>query len=187
VLDQDRQWLYIFFSAYPRDIEGQGVAVARIRWSDRDAPAGRVAVWTDGAWRYPVPTDDERVAYEAARPIFRTEGSFHARTVDGFWGPSVHWNTFLQQYVMLLNRARDVDFAQEGIYISSNTSPGDPTKWTAPQRLLAGGKWYPQVVGIEPGSGSDRLAGERARLFVGGVSAYEIVFRRPAQVAMPRQ
>ena len=187
VLDQNRQWLYIFFSAYPRDIEGQGVAVARIRWSDRDAPTGRVAVWNDGAWRYPVLTDDERLSHEPAGPIFRAERSFHARSVDGFWGPSVHWNTFLEQYVMLLNRAYDGEFSQEGIYISSNKSLDDPTKWTSPQRLLSGGKWYPQVVGTDAGAGSDRLAGERARLFVGGVSMHEIVFRRPDQVAVPRQ
>lgn len=99
----------------------------------------------------------------------------------------MHWNTFLEQYVMLLNRAYDGEFSQEGIYISSNKSLDDPTKWTSPQRLLSGGKWYPQVVGTDAGSGSDRLAGERARLFVGGVSMHEIVFRRPDQVAVPRQ
>jgi hypothetical protein len=186
VLDANRQWLYIFFSAYPRDIEGQGVAVARLRWSDRDAPAGRVSVWDDGVWRYPVPTDDGEFAYDAAKPIFPTADSFHAREVDGFWGPSVHWNTFLNQFVMLLNRARDGEFAQEGIYISTNDSLDDPTNWAAPQRLLEGGKWYPQVVGTDAGSGSDRLAGERARLFVSGVSEYEIVFQRGGDVAVPR-
>jgi hypothetical protein len=186
VLDAEGQWLYIFFSGYPRDLEGQGVAVARIRWSDRDSPSGRVSVWNDGAWRYPVPTDDGGLAYEAARPIFRAERSFHARSVDGFWGPSVHWNTFLKQYVILLNRARDSEFAQEGIYISSNPSLEEPTKWTAPLRLLTGGSWYPQVAGTDEGSGSDRLAGERARLFVGGISEYVIKFQRPEDVAVPR-
>ena len=187
VLDADRQWLYIFFSAYPRDIEGQGVAVARVRWSDRDAPAGRVAVWNDGIWRYPIPIDDGNLAYELAKPIFPTDRSFHVRNADGFWGPSVHWNTFLKQYVMLLNRARDGEFAQEGIYISSANSLDDPTTWSAPQRVLSGGRWYPQVIGMDAGSGSDRLAGERARLFVGGVSEYEIRFKRPDDVAVPRQ
>jgi len=187
VLDADRQWLYIFFSAYPRDIEGQGVAVARVRWSDRDAPAGRVAVWNDGIWRYPIPIDDGNFAYELAKPIFPTGRSFHVRNADGFWGPSVHWNTFLKQYVMLLNRARDGEFAQEGIYISSANSLDDPTTWSAPQRVLSGGRWYPQVIGMDAGSGSDRLAGERARLFVGGVSEYEIRFKRPDDVAVPRQ
>ena len=38
--------------------------------------------------------------------------------VDAFWGPAVHWNTALEQYVMLLNRAKDENYAQEGIYVS---------------------------------------------------------------------
>jgi hypothetical protein len=187
VLDEDRQWLYIFFSAYPRDIERQGVGVARVRWSDRDAPAGRVAVWNDGIWRYPALDEDGKLAYDPAKPIFRTVRSFHERNADGFWGPSVHWNTFLKHYVMLLNHARDGEFAQEGIYISSTQSLDDPTTWSAPQRILAGGRWYPQVIGLDAGSGSDRLAGERARLYVSGVSEYEIRFQRPDDVAVPRQ
>jgi hypothetical protein len=187
VLDADRQWLYIFFSAYPRDVERQGVAVARMRWSDRDAPAGRVATWNHGIWQYPVETEDATFVYEPAKPIFRTEGSFHARNVDGFWGPSVHWNTFLKQYVMLLNRASGGDFAQEGIYLSAATALDDPAGWSAPQRLLSGGRWYPQVVGMDAGSGSDRVAGERARLFVSGVSQHEIVFQRPGAEVVPRR
>jgi hypothetical protein len=99
----------------------------------------------------------------------------------------VHWNTFLNGYVMMLNRARDGEFGQEGIYISTSTSLDDPTSWSAPVRLLAGGKWYPQVVGTDVGSGSDRLAGQRARLFVGGVSEHEIVFQGPGETAVPRQ
>ena len=35
-----------------------------------------------------------------------------------FWGPAIHWNTYLEQYVMLLNRAKDDQFGQEGIYVS---------------------------------------------------------------------
>ena len=34
---------------------------------------------------------------------------------DAFWGPAVHWNTHLQQYVMLLNRAFDPRWAQEDL------------------------------------------------------------------------
>ena len=186
VLDADRQWLYIFFTAYPHDVAGQGVAVARMRWSDRDAPAGRVAIWSEGIWRYPAETDSGTLAYDAAKPVFPTVGSFHAREVDGFWGPSVHWNTFLKQYVMLLNRARDASFAQEGIYISSAASLDAPSAWSAPRQILEGGRWYPQVMGLDDGAGSDRLAGERARLYISGVSEYEIVFQRPDEVAVPR-
>ena len=187
ILDADRQWLYIFFSAYPRDVAKQGVGVARLRWSDRDAPAGRVSVWDDGIWRYPRPADGGTLAYDAAAPIFRAARSFHTKSVDAFWGPSVHWNTFLKQYVMLLNRAYDREFSQEGIYISSSPSLDEPAKWSPPQRLMSGGRWYPQVIGLEGESGTDKLAGERARLFVSGTSTHEIVFQKQQDAAVPRQ
>ena len=187
ILDAQRQWLYIFFSAYPRDVAKQGVAVARLRWSDRDAPAGRVSVWDDGVWRYPVPGDGGTPVFDAATPIYPAARSVHTRNADAFWGPSVHWNTFLKQYVMLLNRARDDEFAQEGIYISSSPALDDPAKWSQPVRVLSGGRWYPQVLGLEEDSGTDKLAGERARLFVSGTSTYEIVFQQPQETAVPRQ
>ena len=187
VLGSGEEYLYIFFSAYPRTVERQGVAVARMRWGDRDDPVGRVAVWDDGVWRYPEWTEDEQLVHGSAAPIFRATHSWHGSgAVDAFWGPSVHWNTFLQRYVMLLNRAKDGEFSQEGIYSSSAESLDDPREWSSPKRLLSGGKWYPQVVGSEWGLGADRLAGERARLFVGGVSDYEIVFQRPGEQANPR-
>ena len=90
----------------------------------------------------------------------------------------MHWNTYLEQYVMLLNRARDADWHQEGIYIAFSPKLGDPTAWSTPQRLLTGGMWYPQVLGLEPGVGTDKIAGERARLFVGGRSHYFIEFEK---------
>jgi hypothetical protein len=187
ILDANRQWLYIFFSAYLRDVEKQGVAVARLRWSDRDAPAGRVSVWDDGVWRYPLRVDDRTLAYDTATPIYPAAQSWHTKNVDAFWGPSVHWNTFLKEYVMLLNRARDENFGQEGVYVSSSPSLDDPSKWSPPLRVMSGGRWYPQVLGLEEESGTDKLAGERARFFVSGTSTYEIVFQQPQAGSVPRQ
>jgi len=187
ILDRDRQYLHIYFSSYVNQLAGQGVAAARMRWSDRDSPVGRVAVWDAGVWRYPDAEPDGPLTYPTPLPFLPAGGSWHGRTgVDAFWGPSLHWNTFLERYVMLLNRARDGSFAQEGIYLSHAASLDSPASWSAPQRLLAGGKWYPQVIGLEPGSGTDRQAGQRARLFVGGASEYEIVFQSPDQIASPR-
>jgi hypothetical protein len=40
-------------------------------------------------------------------------------------------------------------------------------------------------MGLEPGSGTDTLAGERARFFMGGESSYEIVFQ-PRETAVRR-
>ena len=96
--------------------------------------------------------------------------------VDVFWGPSIHWNTALGMYVMLLNRANSLAWAQEGIYVSYSTTL-DPRAWSPPAKLLGGGEWYPQVVGLEP-DGTDKQAGALARFFMGGRSQYLIRFSR---------
>ena len=80
---------------------------------------------------------------------------------------------------MLLNRAKDESFGTEGIYVSYAPSLSDPRGWSAPQKLMNGGEWYPQVVGIENGSGTDRLAGRRARFFLTGKSNKMIEFEKP--------
>lgn len=186
ILDRNGYDLYFLFSSYHADVRRQGVAAARMRWSDRDAPGGQVAVWDD-VWRYPDAGGDGLV-YPPAAPILSAGHSWHGqdRIVDAWWGPSVHWNTFLNRYVILLNRARDVDWTQEGIYISWTETIENPGSWAVPQKLVDGGSWYPQVVGLEPGSGTDKLAGERARFFAGGASSHEIVFLRRGVQAVPR-
>ena len=188
MLDPDSRDLYIFYSEYSRMLSGQGVAVARLLWADRDDPEGKAAIWRSGIW---MPAREVRQmrddgsttvrhVYPSATPLYATTDSWHDPNVstDAFWGPSVHWNTFLQQYVMLLNRARNSQFDQEGIYVSFSPVLDDPTRWSAPQRILRGGSWYPQVIGLEAGAGSDKLAGERARLFMSGRSEYLIEFER---------
>ena len=112
-------------------------------------------------------------------PIFGAFSAWEREDCDAFWGPSVHWNTYLQQYVMLLNRARGVGWAQEGIYVSFSEDLADPRSWSRPSKVLEGGAWYPQVMGLDDGlKGTDKLAGQRARFFMGGVSEYEIAFSR---------
>ena len=184
ILDHDERYLFFFVSQYGDRDSTQGVAVGRMAWADRDQPQGRLSMWWRGnAW---VPTrrlqtneDETTFLYPPGVPIYRAQDGWHdGQTVDAFWGPSVHWNTFLEQYVMLLNRARDTEWHQEGIYIAFSKSLSDPTAWSAPQRLITSGMWYPQVVGTEPGVGTDRIAGERARFFVGGRSQYLIEFMR---------
>ena len=87
---------------------------------------------------------------------------------------------------MLLNRAADMEWTQQGIYLSATPAIEDPESWSAPQQLLDGGRWYPQVMGLEPGSGTDKLAGERARFFMGGTSEHEIVFQPRGDAAVRR-
>jgi hypothetical protein len=97
--------------------------------------------------------------------------------VDAFWGASIHWNTYLERYVMLLNRAKNENFDNEGIYVSFSSALDDAAAWSAPRKLMNGGGWYPQVVGLEPG-GTDRQAGQRARFFLTGTSNRYIEFTR---------
>lgn len=190
MLDRDKQYLYIFYSQYQRERESQGVAVARLAWADRDRPSGRVTLWRNGVWepnagrRELVPGTPgamrRRLAwiYPAATPLVSTSQAWHDadNKVDAYWGPAVHWNTALEQYVMLLNRAKDENYTQEGIYVSFATALDDPAKWSAPRKILSGGKWYPQVVGSALGTGTDKIAGGSARFFMSGRSDWMINF-----------
>ena len=181
VLDRDHRDLYFYFSQYVRRDTSQGVSVARLAWADRDAPVGKMSVWLRGnVWlpaRAYVTDDRVRHIYPTGGPIYRASDDWHEGDVDAFWGPSVHWNTYLERYVMLLNRAQDASWTQEGIYIAYASDLGGPSSWSAPQRLLAAGRWYPQVIGTDP-SGTDKEAGEFARFFMSGRSEYVIQFMK---------
>ena len=58
--------------------------------------------------------------YGTGSSLFYAADGWHddGSTTDEFWGPSVHWNSYLQMYVMLLNRAKNTRYDQEGIYVS---------------------------------------------------------------------
>jgi hypothetical protein len=183
----DREWkdVYFYFSNYGRDPRTQGVVVARLPWADRDEPRGRVTIWQDGVWLPPplkpgTGTDDTPAEWEypAGTPLVRPTNPWHdgQTAANAFWGPSLHWNTSVQQYVMLLNRARDESFTNDGIYVSFAPGLDDPRAWSAPRRIVSGGGWYPQVAGLEPGSGTDRQMGSRGRFLVTGRSARFIEF-----------
>jgi hypothetical protein len=179
-LDADSRDLYIFFTQYHR--RSQGVGVARLAWADRDTPTGKVMVFSNGVWlpsrTFTSSSGMRRWSYPSAVPIFpaREPWNDDDTVVDAFWGPSVHWNAHLEQYVMLLNHARDTDWTQEGIYVSFNQRLDNPAGWSQPVRVLSGGRWYPQVMGLESGSGTDKVAGRRARFFMGGTSEHLIQF-----------
>jgi hypothetical protein len=190
MLDPDKQYLYFFYSQYQQQREAQGVAVARMLWADRDRPAGRLALWRDGIWE-PDAGRRELLAtipgslrrrpewtYPAGTPLVAPAYAWHDADdrVDAFWGPSVHWNTALNQYVMLINRSKDESYSQEGVYVSYAPQLDDPSLWTTPARVLNGGKWYPQVIGSAPGSGTDKRAGATARFFMSGKSDWLINF-----------
>jgi hypothetical protein len=179
-LDSDSRDLYIFFSQYHR--RSQGVGVARLAWADRDNPTGKVTVFNKRVWlpsrAFTSSSGITRWSYPSAVPIFPTPEPWNDddTVVDAFWGPAVHWNVYLEQYVMLLNHAQDTDWKQEGIYVSFNRRLDDPAGWSQPVKVLSGGLWYPQVMGLESGSGTDKVAGRWARFFMGGTSDHLIQF-----------
>ena len=69
-------------------------------------------------------------------PILPVKSDWNRLDADAFWGASVHWNTHLNQYVMLLNRAIDKDWKQEGVYVSFNDGELVP-ECLPPQALLS--------------------------------------------------
>jgi hypothetical protein len=190
MLDKDKRFLYLFYSQYPSRQESQGVAVARMVWADRDRPAGRLEMWRDGIWdnlRRPefVPASQGgrpmlEWTYLSATPLVAPSLAWHDGDdkVDAFWGPAVHWNSAIEQYVMLLNRAKDENYAQEGIYVSYAPRLDDPSLWSEPQKVLNGGRWYPQVIGSSLGIGTDKMAGATSRFFMSGKSEWMINFAK---------
>ena len=144
----------------------------------------KTTIWNDGAWLPARRTADDtgafRWVYPAGTPLVRAVQPFHdgQAPADVFWGAAIHWNTYLQQYVMLMARAKDENFGQDGIYVSYSPTVADPRAWSAPVKIVNCGGWYPQVVGLEPGIGTDKIAGERARFFTTGSSTAFIEFRR---------
>ena len=67
-------------------------------------------------------------------PGFPVRTPWHRKDVHAFWGPSIHWNTYLNTYVILMNYAIDRDWTQGGIYISFNHSLTDPRGSVSPNR-----------------------------------------------------
>jgi len=181
MLDRDSKDAYLYYSSYERDPRAQGVSLARLAWADRDNPRGRVMVWRDGVWLPPTRKASAGATpeweYPSGTPLLRPAKPWHdgVEAADAFWGPSIHWNTALGQYVMLLNRTKDEGFNNEGIYVSFAPRLDDPRAWSEPQKILKGGGWYPQVAGTEPGS-TDKLMGRIGRLFLTGRSNHYIEF-----------
>ena len=175
ILDRDQRYFYFLFDNYAGALPGQGVAIARMAFEDRNSPAGAVWKYYGGDWTAPG-------LGGPLTPIFPAVVAWQHANADALWGASVHWNTYLQTYVVLLNRACCAPkWPQEGIYISFNSDLSNPAAWKKPERILASRDigfapgYYPQVLGLAPGE-TDTLAGQVARLYVKGVSKWQIVF-----------
>ena len=170
ILDRAGKYFYFLFSNYGGNLDSQGIAIARMAFEDRRNPAG--AVWKYFAGDWTEPGVGGRVS-----PIFPAVVSWQRSDTNAFWGPSIHWNTFLNSYVVLMNHACcRPKWPQEGIYVSFNPDLANPAGWTGPSRILANPPdYYPQVLGVEP-DGTDTAAGQTARFYIHGTSKWEIAF-----------
>lgn len=171
LLDRWRQYFYFYFTNYSGPLASQGVAVARMAFGERARPVGRLWKFYQDRWAEPGLGGQVTAILPARVSWSRLE-------TDSFWGPALHWNTYLNQYVMLLNRSCCAPgWPAEGIYISFNPDLSNPYAWTAPTKILNGeeARWYPQVIGLEPEQ-TDKIAGRVARFYMGDDSEWEIVF-----------
>jgi hypothetical protein len=144
----------------------------------RFRPAGAVTKYYSGVWTEPG-------IKGRTTPIFPAKASWMDAAADSFWGPSIHWNTYLNSYVMLLNRSCcGPGFPQKAIYISFAPGLDDPAAWTGAKCILQDTGWYPQVLGFGS-QGTDTQAGRVARLYTYGHSRWEIIFEKPEESAPP--
>lgn len=189
--DAKKEFFYFFGTSYDPRLEEQGVWAARMRVADRDNPVGKVWKWHKGAWSEPA-------RWGHVTPVFPAERDYHREDGSMFWGPAVHWNTYLNAYVMLLNHAVDTKLTADGIFISYNLHVDDPAGWSKPvmiisraelQKAVAGASvsssvltngWYPQVIGAEKGE-TDKIVGRTGRFFMGGISRKKITFLKPGE------
>ncbi len=182
IIDREQNYFYFLFDNYAGELSSQGVAIARMPFNERDRPMGAVRKYFEGDWSEP--GLGGRVS-----PVFPTTVAWQRADTDSFWGPSIHWNTHLEKYVVLMNRTCcEPDWPQEGLYFTFNSDLSNPAGWKTPQKFMNrddfDGNYYPQVLGINPGE-TDTIAGEVARFYVRGRSAWEIVFHKESEPPPP--
>jgi hypothetical protein len=172
ILDQKKEYFYFFFTNYAGPVENQGVVAARLPFASRWSQAGAIRKYYQGNWSEPGQGGH-------ATPVFPAKVSWQRVDTDSFWGPSLHWNTYLKSYVMLLNRSCcSPGFPQKAIWASYAVELDKPETWAKPKKILEDTGWYPQVIGLGP-EGTDTRAGRVARLYIYGHSRWEIVFEKP--------
>ncbi len=166
--DRDGNHFYFLFTNYGGPVETQGIAIARMAFQDRAQPVGHVWKFYQGDWK-------EAGAGGRVTPVFTARANWNSDNPDSYWGPAIHWNTAIQQYVVLMNVARDRLWNQDGIVVSFSPDIANPTSWTSPLKLVDAPGWYPQVIGYGPDD-TDTLVGAKARLFVMGHSEWDVTF-----------
>ena len=184
VLDRDRKYFYFLFTNYGGPVEQQGVAIARLAYEDRWDPVGKVQKFYEDKW-------EEPGLGGRVTPIFQAKTDWRRSDANSFWGPSIHFNRYLNAYVVLMNHACcEPRWPQEGIYVSFAPDISNPRGWVDPKKILDSSQlpempgYYPQVLGLGP-LDTDIMAGRVARLYIHGISDWDLVFTREDSLNEP--
>ncbi len=178
LLDENQEYVYIYFANYPMNeqVEDQGISVARIRYEDLANPQGKAWRWFNGSYSQPGMGG-------RSSALFHVEKDFNHADPDSFWGPAIHYNTYLKKYVMVMPRTQGGNppllvWPTEGIYMSISNDLSNPRSWSEPVKIAQGGHWYPQFVGINSiQQETDSKVGKWARFFLEGESKYLVQFK----------
>jgi len=176
--DPASHYVYFIFSSYGGDLEEQGISFARMLWIDRDQPLQRFSgqsqalKWDGASWGAPgIGGRSVAIFHDSQQVSFTSLGN------SGYWGPSVHWNSDLQKFIVLMDRTNGGNYVTEGVYMTYTTALDDPLSWAMPKLVISANQgWYPQVIGDASIQGTDKLSGARARYFNQGQSTSTIVF-----------
>lgn len=158
-------YLYLFYGEYgypgvydggnydpKKEQSGQCISIARIKLTDLDSPVGKAKRW-DGKTFAAAPDGIGSPIASLQIPA-ATGGGAASSPGGGFhWGPSVSWNTHLNQWVMLMGHVTGSSWKGSQIYISFNPNAdlGDGNnaqQWTTPKLLLdkpGHTIWYPSL------------------------------------------
>ena len=98
--------VYFLFSSYGGDLEEQGISFARMRWIHRDRPLDRfsgqslVLKWDGEGWNADgIAGRSVAIMHDVAQVSWTSSDN------RGYWGPSVHWNTDLHKFIVLMSRS----------------------------------------------------------------------------------
>ena len=182
--DPKGEYYYFYYSNFSPTVPEQGLAVARLAAADLDHPNGRVQRWYKGVWSEPGLGGHATPTFPATVDVYRADG-------QTYWGPVIHWNTYLNKYVMILNHIQDTRWTTEGIYLSFSDDVSNPASWSTPVKIVDRDEairgdsskphwngWYAQLVGTGKGE-TDKRASRTVRLFIDGISRWEITFKKP--------
>lgn len=205
------EYLYIFYGEYgfpgtydsttyspEKEAKGQCISIARIPLAELNNPVGKARRW-DGKSFSALPDGVGQPIATLQISVNEGGGAASSPTGGFHWGPSVSWNTYLNQWVMLMGHVTGSSWKGSKIFISFNAnadlSKGDNAQqWTKPKLLLdkpGYTVWYPS---LQPMNKKEDIEnkytclrlGQEARLFYKAmnsdtavyVSEYKIRFKK---------